>query len=1113
MNPRLNPIPSAGAAAVAAAVLLWLAATWAQTPAPVAGTVTSLVPVGHVVRMGRNVELKKGMEVLWGDEVKTARGARVRIRLEDGSILNVGSDSSLKVIKHDARAQNTDIELLYGKVRANATRITTPGGDFKVRTRAAVAGVVGTEKFLSADDLRTLVLALGGGRVRVASSDPRFTDFVELEPGEAVSVSQGRAPGAKRPATPQELKQAVEETEADPVLNLGSNIVAPGGTLRTTVTGSRLNTATAYSASHSGIQVRPAGAPAAGSVTLNIVVGADVPPGTYTLTIERPDGPARGAIVVMGEAAVAAAVAATAGAPASAGITLPSPASRSGIRGAKFTLDASGAQSAAGTTIVSYQWRVLNTQITGSGDTFLVNTSLLAPGSYNVQLVVTNDRGQTATQQYPVDVLRDAAPQEIVQNLATAYESLQPSQFLRFFDEVRFRNYAGFAAAIEDSFRNRLESMRVLAPPARCSVVEEQDQAECSANFEINYTEKNQPLEMLDPQGNPVPAGVTPPPGSALGKAVRRGTERVTVRMERADAGWKIVDYASSVTTTGVGTGSTTIGTGTTATPSFTLGNASVLTPDIPLGGTVTGTLDVLPVAGFHGSVSLTGQGQVGNQAISVQFSPNPVTPGTQISCPGGLGSTCLTVVAPNTAPTGFTGATPFTLVITGRDSSGSLTSTANINMILQPDYTLTVTPATTATAPVAGTHNASIPLTVTIGAGAGFAGSVFVDFPNLPPGFVATAGNVGGGASAAFPLQVTSSAAPGPAQITVRATSATSLVKTSTVFLSVISDFTVTASSATGFVGGPGGSIPVNVTVVPISGFAGSVVVDFLSLPAGFTPTPPSATVAAGGSAAFAMGLAPTVPLGGATITVKGTFGATVRTLSVNVNVQAAPPTSGGAATAPVQQPGSGSTAPLPAPGGPPGQPARPGIPPAATTPVEEENPLAPRAGKEGMGKEPSGGPGARGGTARGEARGRTAPSATRGERATLQIEVGGCVALQFSSGRQDSCGGASDVEFHALSAAEVRISGEGVRHLGAAPLDQAPPPGGVTSPTATAQQGATYMVQLRRGSALVRVTQVRADTGRRAPATRDRATGAQPAPPGAGSSLLLTIEWRMLE
>lgn len=66
------------------------------------------------------------------------RSGRVRIALEDGSVLNVGSASSLAVIKHDAGAQQTQLELLYGRLRAKAVKISRPGGEFRVHTRTAV---------------------------------------------------------------------------------------------------------------------------------------------------------------------------------------------------------------------------------------------------------------------------------------------------------------------------------------------------------------------------------------------------------------------------------------------------------------------------------------------------------------------------------------------------------------------------------------------------------------------------------------------------------------------------------------------------------------------------------------------------------------------------------------------------------------------------------------------------------------------------------------------------------------------------------------------------------------------------------------------------------------
>jgi len=71
--------------------------------------------------------------------------ARARIALDDGSVLNVGSESSMKIVKHDAGAQQTELELTYGKLRTQAQKIAKPDGKFEVRTPAGVAGVVGTD--------------------------------------------------------------------------------------------------------------------------------------------------------------------------------------------------------------------------------------------------------------------------------------------------------------------------------------------------------------------------------------------------------------------------------------------------------------------------------------------------------------------------------------------------------------------------------------------------------------------------------------------------------------------------------------------------------------------------------------------------------------------------------------------------------------------------------------------------------------------------------------------------------------------------------------------------------------------------------------------------------
>ena len=84
-----------------------------------------------------------------GEYAGERAGAR---RLDDGSVLNVGSESSMKVEKHDSGAQQTQLELTYGKLRSQAQKIAKPDGKFEVHTPAGVAGVVGTDFYVGFDN-------------------------------------------------------------------------------------------------------------------------------------------------------------------------------------------------------------------------------------------------------------------------------------------------------------------------------------------------------------------------------------------------------------------------------------------------------------------------------------------------------------------------------------------------------------------------------------------------------------------------------------------------------------------------------------------------------------------------------------------------------------------------------------------------------------------------------------------------------------------------------------------------------------------------------------------------------------------------------------------------
>ena len=127
-----------------------------------AGKIAAAVPKGYIVRASQKTPDNPGDEVRWNDEIVTESSGRSRVSLDDGSILSVGSNSNLKVLKHDAAAQQTELELTTGKIRAQVNKITKPSGSFTVRTPTAVAGVVGTDFYIETDGKKTRVTVLEG---------------------------------------------------------------------------------------------------------------------------------------------------------------------------------------------------------------------------------------------------------------------------------------------------------------------------------------------------------------------------------------------------------------------------------------------------------------------------------------------------------------------------------------------------------------------------------------------------------------------------------------------------------------------------------------------------------------------------------------------------------------------------------------------------------------------------------------------------------------------------------------------------------------------------------------------------------------------------------------
>jgi len=203
---------------------LLLAATPAfasPTDSQTAGEVKALIPAAW--RNSQPVKVKDSLE--WNDLLQTGDRGRLRAGLTDGSILSLGSNGALKIIKHDAVSQQTSMSLSYGQLRSQVVKITQPDGKYEVRTPNAVIGVIGTDFYVGYEnDLTTVVCyvgkvsvtALGSAKV-VRKSEQASSDqsLVTLSPGQLVVIGM-KAPAEGFPPESEVIRASMQDTNVNP---------------------------------------------------------------------------------------------------------------------------------------------------------------------------------------------------------------------------------------------------------------------------------------------------------------------------------------------------------------------------------------------------------------------------------------------------------------------------------------------------------------------------------------------------------------------------------------------------------------------------------------------------------------------------------------------------------------------------------------------------------------------------------------------------------------------------------------------------------------------------------------------------------------------------------
>jgi hypothetical protein len=207
--------------------------------------------------------------------------------------------------------------------------------------------------------------------------------------------------------------------------------------------------------------------------------------------------------------------------------------------------------------------------------------------------------------------------------------------------------------------------------------------------------------------------------------------------------------YAASFTVTDDKGLASQAATRTVTVSNFTL-SATPASQAVMPGQNATYTATVTPASGFTGMVAFTVSGLPAG-AVGT-FTPPSVT---------GSGSTSLLITTAGTTPSGT-----YPLVISG--TSGSITRTANVTLIVNGDFTIAASPSSRTV-----NRGSSTTYTLTISAGPAFSGPVNLTVDGLPSRTTATfnPASLGGSGTSVLTVDVPKNAQKGTRTVTITGT------------------------------------------------------------------------------------------------------------------------------------------------------------------------------------------------------------------------------------------------------------------------------------------------------------------------------------------------------
>ena len=141
----------------------------------------------------KDMPVKGGEELLYGDAVRTGPGAVAQVEIVGRGAVLIRENSSFSL---QGDPQKTTLNFKFGEFLIGLRKKLENGQSFRVRTPGAVAAVRGTLFWGKSDDKKTTTYAGFGHTIAVTAKGKT----VLVHAGEITSVPFGEAPAAVKPS-------------------------------------------------------------------------------------------------------------------------------------------------------------------------------------------------------------------------------------------------------------------------------------------------------------------------------------------------------------------------------------------------------------------------------------------------------------------------------------------------------------------------------------------------------------------------------------------------------------------------------------------------------------------------------------------------------------------------------------------------------------------------------------------------------------------------------------------------------------------------------------------------------------------------------------------------